>query len=94
MIPDPILYGAGEFGKNSILFFTVTNISSVHAALLQRGAVNEREPALAANLPDHELWTGFLRDPDGNLVGLMEERRYDWRNTYFISSRTVAATAV
>jgi len=26
-------------------------------------------------LSDHELWTGFLRDPDGNLVGLMEEKR-------------------
>jgi len=26
-------------------------------------------------MPDHELWTAFLRDPDGNLVGLMEEVR-------------------
>ncbi len=32
-------------------------------------------PQLAANMPDHELWTGFLRDPGGNLVGLMEEKR-------------------
>ena len=31
--------------------------------------------AHAARMPDHELWTGFLRDPDGNLVGLMEEKR-------------------
>jgi methylmalonyl-CoA/ethylmalonyl-CoA epimerase len=30
---------------------------------------------LAAKMPDHELWLGFLRDPDGNLVGLMEEKR-------------------
>jgi hypothetical protein len=29
---------------------------------------------MAARMPDHELWIGFLRDPDGNLVGLMEER--------------------
>ncbi|MDG1896859.1 MAG: hypothetical protein P8J37_18290 [Fuerstiella sp.] len=26
-------------------------------------------------MPDHELWTGFLTDPDGNLVGLMKDKR-------------------
>ena len=34
-----------------------------------------QRPQLAARMPDHALWTGFLRDPDGNLVGLMEEKR-------------------
>ena len=34
-----------------------------------------RIPQLAAKMPDHELWTGFVRDPDGNLIGLMEEKR-------------------
>jgi predicted enzyme related to lactoylglutathione lyase len=67
--------GAGEVGKNSILYFSVTDITAVHASLLERGATNERAPALTAKMPDHELWTGFVRDPDGNLVGLMEERR-------------------
>ncbi|MEX2401211.1 MAG: VOC family protein [Rhodothermales bacterium] len=67
--------GAGEVGKNSILYFAVENITSVHAALVNQGAESERAPALAARMPDHELWTGFLRDPDGNLVGLMEEKR-------------------
>lgn len=33
--------------------------------------------AHAAKMPVHELWIGFLRDPDGNLVGLMEEKRAD-----------------
>lgn len=67
--------GAGTVGGNSILYFSVTEIVEVHASLVKKGAVNERVPALAAQMPDHELWTGFLRDPDGNLVGLMEERR-------------------
>jgi len=67
--------GAGEVGKNSILYFTVSEINSVHASLIERGATNERNPALAAVMPDHELWTGFLRDPDGNLVGLIEEKK-------------------
>jgi predicted enzyme related to lactoylglutathione lyase len=67
--------GAGEVGKNSILYFAVSDITAVHASLLERGATNERPPAFIAKMPDHELWIGFLRDPDGNLVGLMEEKK-------------------
>lgn len=67
--------GAGTVGANSVLYFTVTDIVATQAALVARGAVEERAPALAAQMPDHALWIGFLRDPDGNLVGLMEEKR-------------------
>ena len=67
--------GAGEAGKNSILYFKVTGVEAVHAAVVARGAANERAPQLTAKMPDHELWIGFVRDPDGNLVGLMEEKR-------------------
>ena len=67
--------GAGTVGHNSVLYFKVADIVAVHAAIVARGAASERAPQLAAKLPDHELWTGFLRDPDGNMVGLMEEKR-------------------
>ena len=67
--------GAGAVGANSILYFRVHDITATHAAMLARGGNGEREPQLAARMPDHELWTAFLRDPDGNLVGLMEEVR-------------------
>ncbi|HKQ39578.1 MAG TPA: VOC family protein [Verrucomicrobiae bacterium] len=67
--------GAGKVGCNSILYFKVTDITATHAAIVARGATNERDPQLAAKMPDHELWLGFLRDPDNNLVGLMEEKR-------------------
>jgi catechol 2,3-dioxygenase-like lactoylglutathione lyase family enzyme len=66
--------GSGKPGANSILYFKVGDIEDSHAAMLKKGAVNERTPQLAAKMPDHELWIGFLRDPDGNLVGLMEEK--------------------
>src|ERR1043166_1931265 len=66
--------GAGAVGHNSILYFKVTDIVAAHAGFIGRGAKNERAPALAAKMPDHELWLGFLRDPDGNLIGLMEEK--------------------
>ncbi|MCX6955232.1 MAG: VOC family protein [Verrucomicrobia bacterium] len=67
--------GHGEAGRNSILYFKVTDVVGTHAAILARGATNERAPQLTAKMPDHELWIGFVRDPDGNLVGLMEEKR-------------------
>ena len=67
--------GAGTVGGNSVLYFRVTDIDAVFAAVVGRGASQERAPQLAARLPDHELWIGFVRDPDGNLVGLMEEKR-------------------
>jgi predicted enzyme related to lactoylglutathione lyase len=67
--------GAGAVGENSVLYFKVDEIEAVHAAIVARGSASERAPQLTAEMPDHDLWIGFLRDPDGNLVGLMEEKR-------------------
>ena len=69
--------GAGEAGGNSILYFKVSGIESAHDAMVEKGALNERAPHLTARMPDHELWIGFLKDPDGNLVGLMEEKELE-----------------
>jgi catechol 2,3-dioxygenase-like lactoylglutathione lyase family enzyme len=66
--------GAGAVGANSILYFSVTGIEGAFEAFVSQGAASERAPALAAQMPDHELWIGFLKDPDGNLVGLLEEK--------------------
>ncbi|MFB3853508.1 MAG: VOC family protein [Vicinamibacterales bacterium] len=67
--------GAGAVGGNSVLYFEVSDIVSAHEALVARGAKAEGRPNPVAKLPDHELWIGFVRDPDGSLVGLMEEKR-------------------
>jgi catechol 2,3-dioxygenase-like lactoylglutathione lyase family enzyme len=67
--------GAGAVGGNSILYFKIDDIERAFRSLLDRGAVGEREPQATAELSDHTLWLAFLRDPDGNLVGLMEERK-------------------
>jgi catechol 2,3-dioxygenase-like lactoylglutathione lyase family enzyme len=67
--------GAGEVGKNSILYFRTISLNDFYRVVIERGARAEREPQLVAKLPDHELWIGFVRDPDDNLIGLMEERR-------------------
>ena len=67
--------GAGAVGANSVLYFNVNEIENVFTAIVERGAQVERPPQLAAQMPDHALWIGFVRDLDGNLVGLMEEKR-------------------
>ncbi|WP_415908971.1 VOC family protein [Oleiharenicola sp. Vm1] len=59
----------------SILYYLVPDIDAAHAAIKARGAREERPPGLTARMPDHELWTSFFRDPDGNLFALMCEKR-------------------
>ena len=65
--------GHGEVGKNSILYFKVSEIAAVHEGLLARGATNASSPNLVAKMPDHELWLAFLKDPDENILGVMCE---------------------
>jgi methylmalonyl-CoA/ethylmalonyl-CoA epimerase len=67
--------GAGAVGANSTLYFKAQDLNATYAAIIARGATAERAPQLTAKMPDHDLWMAFVRDPDGNLVGLMEEKR-------------------
>ena len=57
------------------IYFRVTDIETMAAALRSRQVYFEREPHLVAKMPDHELWVAFMHDPDGNLLALMEEKR-------------------
>ena len=66
--------GAGEIGKNSIPYFKTSDLTSFFEDVIKKGASEERAPQLAAKMPAHELWVGFIKDPDGNLIGLMEEK--------------------
>jgi methylmalonyl-CoA/ethylmalonyl-CoA epimerase len=65
--------GAGEVGKNSILYFKVADIAAAHAAIVARGAKPASEPHVVARMPDHDLWLSDIRDPEGNVVALMSE---------------------
>ncbi len=72
-----MLSAAGAAGTPvaaSTLYYRVPDVAAAHAALVARGVAFERGPELVARMPDHDLWMAFLRDPDGHLVGLMEER--------------------
>jgi methylmalonyl-CoA/ethylmalonyl-CoA epimerase len=57
----------------SILYYKVADIGTAFATLKARGAFVEREPQRTANMGTYELWIGFLRDPDENILALMCE---------------------
>jgi methylmalonyl-CoA/ethylmalonyl-CoA epimerase len=41
--------------------------------LSDRGAQFDDQPHIIANMDSYDLWMAFLRDPDGNLLGIMSE---------------------
>lgn len=57
----------------TILYFKVEDIRAVHAHLQSQGVEIVQAPHLVAEMPDHDLWMFFLKDPDGNLIGVMSE---------------------
>ena len=57
----------------TILYFKVPDIQKVHGALTEQGVAFVQPPHLVARMADHELWLAFLKDPEGNTLGLMSE---------------------
>ncbi|MGH7486712.1 MAG: VOC family protein, partial [bacterium] len=58
---------------SSILYFRVDQIESACETLAARGVGFEAKPHRIAQLPTHDLWMAFFRDPDRNLLALMSE---------------------
>jgi methylmalonyl-CoA/ethylmalonyl-CoA epimerase len=73
MLSMPESAGGERFG--AAIYFNVGDIHSMRDLLASRGVIFEAEPRLVAKMPDHELWIGFFRDPDNNLLALMAEKR-------------------
>jgi methylmalonyl-CoA/ethylmalonyl-CoA epimerase len=59
----------------SILYYKVGDIHAAYASLQGAGVQTEDAPHLVARMPDHELWMFFVRDPEGNHLGVMSEVR-------------------
>lgn len=57
----------------TILYFKVEDLSAVYEHLKRDGVEFLDAPHLIAKMPDHDLWMAFLRDPDGNVLGVMSE---------------------
>jgi catechol 2,3-dioxygenase-like lactoylglutathione lyase family enzyme len=67
------LQGDEKDHRTSAIYYKVDDIHGATKNLINKGVVFERAPQLAAKMEDHELWIGFLRDPDENLIGIMAE---------------------
>lgn len=59
----------------SIIYYKVDDLPSAVETLKSRGVSFQQEPELVAKMPDHELWMAFLKDPDGNMLALMWEKK-------------------
>jgi methylmalonyl-CoA/ethylmalonyl-CoA epimerase len=59
----------------TILYYKVADIHATHAALISRGVEFFENPHLIAKMPDHDLWMEFLKDTEGNTIGIMCEVR-------------------
>jgi methylmalonyl-CoA/ethylmalonyl-CoA epimerase len=58
---------------SSVIYYTVDDIQRAYEGLTARGARFEGAPHRIAEMPTHDLWMTFLRDPDRNLLALMSE---------------------
>jgi len=59
----------------TILYFKVEDIQETFAFLKDRNVEIVQAPHLIAKMPDHDLWMGFLKDTEGNTLGVMCEIR-------------------
>lgn len=73
-----LMIGASDAppSERIILYFRVQDIQQAHAALCDRHVEFVQPPHMVARMPDHELWLAFLKDPDGNTLGMMCELRH------------------
>jgi methylmalonyl-CoA/ethylmalonyl-CoA epimerase len=68
--------GEGEGPRGgTILYFKVEDIHTVYETLRGQHVDFVDAPHLIAKMPDHDLWMMFLKDPDGNVLGVMSEVR-------------------
>ena len=57
----------------SVIYYKVQDINAAFESLTKRGAEFIDKPHLIAKMPDHELWMVFLKDSEGNTLGIMSE---------------------
>lgn len=60
---------------SSMVYYFVDDIDAVVNDLAAKGVHFPERPQLIAKLPDHDLWLAAFTDSEGNMLGIMEERR-------------------
>ena len=61
--------------SNQFVYFRSTDILSHATALKAKDIFVHQEPRVIARLPHAEVWLMWIRDSEGNLLGIMEERK-------------------
>ena len=57
----------------SILYFNVEDIEQAAETLIARGVQFEEKPTFVANMGAYDLWMGFFRDSENNLLAIRSE---------------------
>lgn len=68
-----VLQGDLKDHHTSTIYYKVIDVRDAQEELEFKGVKFIQDAKLVATMPDHELWMGFIRDPDQNLIGLMAE---------------------
>jgi predicted enzyme related to lactoylglutathione lyase len=61
------------FDGAATLYFRVADVAATLELLELRGATVLERPEIVFGTDDYDLWLAFVRDPDGNNIGLMRE---------------------
>jgi predicted enzyme related to lactoylglutathione lyase len=74
------LYLSGAQGSDhnvssSFIYFRTPDIDAFLADAKSKNVTIHQEPQIIARMPDHDLWLMWIKDSEGNLLGIMEERR-------------------
>lgn len=60
---------------SSMLYYFVADVDAAYRDLSAKGVEFIESPKMIAKMPDHDLWLAAAKDSEGNLLGIMEERR-------------------
>lgn len=58
---------------NSIIYYRVNDIYVAHEVLQARSVEFSENPHSVGQNETHDIWMAFLADPDGNVIGLVQD---------------------
>lgn len=63
-----------RFRSRPVVYYRVEDLDATYAAVVERGALSMEKPRKVHEDGTTSLHLAFVEDPDGNPVGMMEER--------------------
>lgn len=66
---------SGAAPTNASIYFRTPNMAEQLTSFKENNVTIHQEPQVIAKMPDHDLWLMWFRDSEGNLLGVMEERK-------------------